>query len=90
MAKYEITFLFDKGNKKVVERLKSYISESKAKIVKEEDWGVKSLAYPIKKHTEAAYLYYEIELDTKNIKNLEEKIKLEEELLRYLVVRAEE
>jgi len=90
MAKYEVTFIYDKSNKKIVERLKSYIDSAKAKVTKEEDWGVKPLAYPIQKLTEAAYLYFEIEADTKGVKTLEEKIKLEEELLRHLLVRVEE
>ena len=90
MAKYELTFIYDKSNKKIIERLKSYINSVKAKVVKEEDWGVKPLAYPIKKFTEAAYIYFEIEIDPGKLKKLEEKIKVEEELLRHLLVRAEE
>lgn len=89
MAKYEITFVFEKSNKKIAERLKKYINLAKAKIIKEEDWGVKPLAYPIKKFTEAAYIYFEFETDPKGIKILEDKIKLEEELLRHLLVKVE-
>ena len=87
MAKYEITLVFDKDNKKIIDGFRKYFEELKVKVVKEEDWGVKPLAYPIKKREEAGYFYFEIEVDTKKIKKLEDKIKLEEGLLRYLVVR---
>jgi small subunit ribosomal protein S6 len=87
MAKYEITFVFSKDNKILVEALKKDLESAKAKIIKEEDWGVKPLAYPIDKKTEAAYLYFEVEIEPAKIKKLEEKLRLEEALIRHLIVR---
>ncbi|MGI5827506.1 MAG: 30S ribosomal protein S6 [Patescibacteria group bacterium] len=87
MAKYELTFVFDKKNKELPKRLEDFIKSAKAKVIKEEDWGVKSLAYPINKLEEAKYLYFKVEAEPKTIKELEEKIRLEEDLLRSLVVR---
>lgn len=88
MAKYELTFIFDKDNKDLPKRLEGHLKDVKAKIEKEEDWGVKSLAYPIKKRTEAKYLYFEAEIEPAMAKELEGKIKLEETLLRDLIVKA--
>jgi small subunit ribosomal protein S6 len=88
MPKYEITFVFDKNLKDLQKKLEGYIKSADGKIVKEEDWGVKPLAYPIKKYDEAKYLYYEVEIDPKQMKALEKQIQLEENLLRSLVVKA--
>lgn len=88
MSIYEITFIFDKDQKELPKKLEKYIKDSGGKVQKKDDWGVKSLAYPIKKHEEAHFLYFEVEMDTEMVKTLERKIQLDEELLRYLVVKA--
>ncbi|NMB57418.1 30S ribosomal protein S6 [Candidatus Beckwithbacteria bacterium] len=86
MKKYELTFVYQKDLKDVEKNLEKILDSVKAKIVKKEDWGVKKLAYAIKKQTEAKYLYFEIELEADKTKELENKIKLEENLLRYLII----
>ncbi len=50
-------------------------------------WGNKDLAYPIKKQTKGFYAHYEIQSDPKNAKGLDKILKVEEDILRYLLVR---
>jgi small subunit ribosomal protein S6 len=88
MKKYEATFIFTKENKKLAESIEAHLKAIGAKVGKKDDWGVKPLAYPIKKLTEAAYLYFEFETEPAKIKDLETKLKLEESLLRRLIVLA--
>lgn len=87
MQKYEITFLFDKKHKDFDKELEKMLESVKAKIVKKEDWGVKKLAYPIKKLTEAHYIFFEIEIDQKKVATLSNKIRLEERIIRDLMVK---
>ena len=87
MSKYELTFLLPKEDKTQANKLEKLIEATKAKIVKKEDWGVKKLAYSIKKFAEAKYLFFTIETEPAQIKQLEGKIKLEEKILRHLIIR---
>ena len=44
-------------------------------------------AYPIKKQTKGFIAHYEIQADPKNAKGLDKTLKVEEDILRYLLVR---
>lgn len=57
------------------------------KIDKEDLWGSKDLAYPIKKQTKGFFAHFEITADPKNAKGIDKILKLEEDILRYLLVR---
>ncbi len=57
------------------------------KIDKEDLWGSKDLAYPIKKQTKGFFVHYEATTDPKNGKAIDKTLKLEEDILRYLLVR---
>ena len=57
------------------------------KVVKEDLWGNKDLAYPIKKQTKGFYTHYEINADPKGAKGLDKQLKVEENILRYLLIR---
>jgi small subunit ribosomal protein S6 len=99
MNKYELTIVLDgkatAAKKKSIQGLVEKIVElSKGKIGKVEDWGVKDLAYklgkpasPAGRSTTGVYLHFPLELETEAVKNLASKIKVEAEILRYLLVR---
>jgi len=50
-------------------------------------WGVRQLAYPIRKFTEGYYVLYEAQIDPARIKDIERSMQFNEDILRYLVVR---
>ncbi len=50
-------------------------------------WGVRQLAYPIKKFQEGYYVLYEAQIDPARIKDIERSMQYNEDILRYLVVR---
>jgi len=56
-------------------------------VVKEDLWGVRDLVYPIKKQSKGFYAHFEILADPKNAKGLDKTLKVEEDILRYLLVR---
>lgn len=89
-TKYEIVGLFPtKINDIVAEKtLADLCRASKFKIVEVDKWGIKPLAYPIKKETKAYYLRLVIEGG--NSKSLLSALKLDESLLRHLLVRIDE
>ncbi len=50
-------------------------------------WGVRQLAYPIRKFQEGYYVLYEAKIDPARIKDIERSMQFNEDVLRYLVVR---
>ena len=85
---YELTVLFPlqlKERDKTQEALKKEI-EKAGIIEKEEDWGEKKLAYPIKKNERGHFYFYELRTSPEKIKTLDGWLKLNENILRYLIV----
>lgn len=62
-------------------------TSAEAPVVKEDLWGKRSLAYPIKRQTAGYYAHFEIQTDPKDAKGLDKGLKLEEDVLRYLIIR---
>lgn len=60
---------------------------SEGKIEKTDMWGNKELAYPIKRETKGYFAHFEIIADPKNAKDLDRTLKVEDDILRYLLMR---
>ena len=56
-------------------------------VVYNESWGLRSLAYPIKENKKAFYEFMNIELPQNKISMLNEKINLNENIIRYLSIK---
>ena len=94
MKNYELTLVVDpeltaEKRKKLIGTLKKAIEAVKGKVVKEDDWGKKDLAYPIKKKNMGYYLFWELKLAADSVKKVDQKLKLENEIIRYLLVNKE-
>ncbi len=94
MNKYELTIILEgkvtaAKKKSVLETLEKSIKMLEGTVSKAEDWGVKELFHEIKKQKEGLYLHMPVELPAKAIKAFEIKLKAEENILRYLIVRTE-
>lgn len=81
------TGLAEEAAEKLISGIKVLIEKSGGKIVKTENSGKKPLAYPIKKQTEADYWFLEISETPEKIKPFEEKLKTNENILRYLIIK---
>lgn len=92
MRKYELTVVLPGGatvakKKSVSENLKKLITTFKGKVGKMEDWGKKELVYKIAKNDSGIFLHFPLELEAEAVKNLDTKLNLEEDIIRYLLVR---
>lgn len=56
-------------------------------VAKEDLWGNRSLTYPIKRQEKAFFAHFEFSLDPEKLSSLDKLIKLDEDILRYLIVR---
>ncbi len=79
--------LEEKERKTLLDSMTKKIVGSEGKIVKEDLWGVRSLAYTIKRNTSGYYAHIEISADPKDVKGLDKTLKVEEDILRYLLIR---
>ena len=73
-----------------VDRVGQYVSAGDGEVTSVDVWGRRSLAYPISKHKEGTYVFLHAQLDPQAIQELERNLKLDEEILRYLLIRLEE
>ncbi len=81
--------LDEKTRKELLDAMLKKALGKGGKAAKEDMWGVRDLAYPIKKQTKGYYAHYELETDPANVKDLDKVLKVEEDILRYLLTRAD-
>jgi small subunit ribosomal protein S6 len=94
MRKYEMTLILvpeiaATKKKEVLDKVEKILVATKGKVEKKEEWGKKSLAYPIKKMTEGDYHFWEVALPEPAPAEIDKKMRLENEVLRYLLLRKE-
>jgi ribosomal protein S6 len=92
MNKYELTLVLDgKGGaakkKKVTETLEKTLKIFKGAIKDSKEWGVKELAYKMGKFDTGLFLFFELELEPAGVKALNDKLRTDSDIIRYLVVR---
>lgn len=78
--------LSDEQIREAVNSYKKLLKDLGANIVHEESWGLKKLAYPIKKKNSGFYQLFQIEAPSNAISELETAYKRDERILRYLTV----
>ena len=66
------------------------IKEGGGKVTKRENWGLKSLAYRIKKNRKAHYTLFNIDAPMDAIQEMERQMRLNEDVLRYITIRVDE
>jgi small subunit ribosomal protein S6 len=92
MTQYETAFLIspnleDEETEKVITQMAEVISKKKGKMINEDRWGKRRLAYPIQKFEEAFYVFFHYEGDSEIPSELERRFKQTETVLRYLTVK---
>jgi len=70
--------------------LKALIEEHGGTVAKIEYWGLRNLAYRIKKNRKGHYSLMAIDAPAPAVKEMERQLGLNEDVLRYLTVRVEE
>ena len=89
---YEFTVIFDADEEKMkagYELVKSTLERCGAEITKEEDLGIRVLAYTIKKQDRGHYVYFELKADTSKIAQMSNVCQLSTLVLKFLFVNPE-
>lgn len=70
-----------------VEKFKGLLTEKGAEILNEENWGMKKMAYPIKKKSTGFYSLLEFKAEPEVIDKLEIAYRRDERVIRFLTVK---
>ncbi len=94
MNKYELALVVnakieDDARAAVVEQAKEYITRLGGTVTEVEDWGKKRLAYEIQKMKEGFYYFIKFDAEAGVPAELESRVRIMENVLRYLCVRQE-
>ena len=95
MNKYELTVVVsakieDDERAAVIEKCKSYIERFGGKVTNIDDQGKKKLAYEIQKMKEAFYYFIQFDADSTAPANIESRVRIMDNVLRFLIVRLDE
>ncbi|MCJ2130600.1 30S ribosomal protein S6 [Methylobacterium sp. E-045] len=74
----------------MVETYKGVIEANGGKVEKIEMWGVKSLAYRIKKNRKAHFTLLNVDAPPAALAEMERQMQISEDVLRFMTVRVEE
>jgi len=86
MSKYELVVVLSVESKDIKKKVDAFVAEQGFKVTEEEELGLKTLAYPIKKQDSANYHKLILEGEGSGIKKLEFALNLEEGVLRHLII----
>ena len=84
MNQYELTLLLN--DEVAIDKFKKLIESEEAKIISEEKWGKKTLAYPIKKKYSAFFFNFVLDISQNKVNELKKKLTFDDTLLRYLLL----
>ena len=92
MNKFEAVLIFspelatNKLNDEI-DNFKSKLENHAAKIINEENWGLRDLSYSINKFNKAFYRFFQIETSSSIVKEINNELNQSENLLRYIFIK---
>lgn len=94
MNKYELALVLspaldEEGRAEEVAKVNATLERFGAKIEKVDDWGKRKLAYEIKKVNEGFYSFTTFDAPAEAPAEIESRMRIMENVLRYLIIRKE-
>ncbi|MDO4285119.1 MAG: 30S ribosomal protein S6 [Eubacteriales bacterium] len=95
MNKYELAVVVnaqidDEARAAVVDKCKDLIARFGGAVSNVDDWGKKKLAYEIQKMNEAFYYFIQFEAEGAAIAEIESRMRIMDNVIRYLCVKQDE
>lgn len=92
MNKYELAVVLkptvsDEGAKETFAKINELIERFGGTVDKVDDWGKRRLAYEIEKFNEGYYNFITFMAESNAPKEIEARLRIEEDVLRYLIIR---
>ena len=91
MNNYETVFILnpvlsDEQMKDTVQKFVKVLTDAKAEVINEEQWGLRKLAYPIQHKSTGFYNLVEFSADAQTVDKLETEFRRDEAVMRFLTV----
>ncbi len=88
---YELTVILpvETSQKEATGLVEGLLARAGGKITASDFWGKKDLVYPIKKRTSAIYAHFKLQMESSEAVEIEKRLRLEENVVRYLLVAVE-
>lgn len=95
MRNYETIVIFKTGATEaavstITKKLEKVITKKPGKVTKKDEWGIKTLAYPIKKEKQGKYVVWFYNQEPKIVAEVDKALRYEEDVLRYTTHVADE
>lgn len=95
MRDYEVAFiaqpdLDESSLNTLIEKTKNWISATGGQVVNIDNWGRRRLAYAIRKQQEGQYVFVQAQMSAAATREVERNLRFTEQILRFLIVRADE
>lgn len=91
MNQYEIAVLYHPDLEidldKATSRVEKIFKDNGGKVVAQDNWGKRKLAYPIKKNEHAVYVFYTVELPSEGVRKVESTLNITDEVIRFLITK---
>ena len=92
MNKFEVVLILNpdlstNSLDKEIDFFKSKLSSFSAKIVNEENWGLRDLSYNINKFKKAFYRFFQIESSASIVQDISKELNQSENLIRYIFIK---
>lgn len=95
MSLYEVVFIARQDItatqvEALTEQFQNVITEGGGTVVRTESWGLRTIAYKIKKNRKGHYVMLHLDSPAAAIHEMERQMRINEDLLRYLTLRVDE
>ena len=95
MRRYETIFILrpslsEEEINTVVDNALAIITEGNGQIVELDRWGMRKLAYPIKKEIQGFYVFCDYSGAPESVAEMERKFRIDDSVLRYMTIKTAE
>lgn len=73
----------------VIDKFKGVLTDQGASIIKVDEWGVRKLAYTVKKQNRGSYVLVIFEAEPKVILEYERRLRLDESIIKFINIHLE-
>jgi small subunit ribosomal protein S6 len=73
----------------MIDQYKGVVESNGGKVEKTEMWGVKSLAYRIKKNRKAHFAMFNLDAPAPAVAEMERQMRINEDILRFMTIRVD-
>jgi len=73
----------------IIDKYKKVLTDQGAEVIKVDNWGVKTLAYPVKKQAKGCYVLVIFEADPTIISEYERRMRIDDKVIKFQTILLE-